>query len=95
MCGRVAETGVAVEAASRPQPHEYLARAPFESPLQFDGVVARLKDKQRYGPHFPEPPQQSPDLLAVASAFASRSGRRRFTSTGAVQLSRTKPQAVR
>src|SRR5215211_147910 len=62
--GRVAETGVAVEAASRPQPHEYLARAPFESSLQFDGVVARVKDEQRYGPHFPEPPQQSPDLLS-------------------------------
>ena len=65
MRGRVAKAGVAVEAAPRPQANEDLARAPFESPLQFDGIVTRVEDEQRDGGGSScfEPSQQSLDLL--------------------------------
>src|SRR5215218_10290856 len=43
--GRIAVARVAVEATPRPQADEDLARAPFQPPLQLDGVVARIEDE--------------------------------------------------
>jgi hypothetical protein len=41
---RTSEARIAVEAASCSQADEYLARAPLESLLHFDGIVARVED---------------------------------------------------
>ena len=63
---RIAQVGVAIEAPPRPQADEDLARAPLQSPLQFDGVVARVENEQRSGSSgllLSESAQQSPDLL--------------------------------
>jgi len=46
VCGWIRETRVAVEAASRSQTEEDLARASLESLLQLDGVIARVEDEQ-------------------------------------------------
>jgi hypothetical protein len=61
--GRTSEARIAVEAASCPQTDEYLARAPLESLLHFDGIVARVEDEQGEGLSPPEPTQQDLHLL--------------------------------
>ena len=60
---RVAQTRVAVEAAPGAQAEEDLARAPLQSLLHLDGVVARIEDEQGNGPSFPESVQQGLHLL--------------------------------
>jgi hypothetical protein len=47
VCGWIRETRVAVEAPTRSQTDEDLARASLESLLQLDGVIARVEDEQR------------------------------------------------
>jgi hypothetical protein len=59
----VAQARVAVEAASRPQTEEDLARAPFEPLLHLDGIVARIEDEQGKNVSLPEPTQQDLHLL--------------------------------
>src|SRR5215212_9573715 len=63
----VAQARVAVEAAPGAQAHEDLARAPLQSLLHLDGVVACIEDEQR-GSVSPTrrkvPPQESPHLLS-------------------------------
>jgi hypothetical protein len=54
---------IAVEAASCPQTQEYLARAPFEPLLHFEGIVTRIEDEQGEDLSPPEPTQQSLHLL--------------------------------
>src|SRR5215213_3444453 len=58
VCGRIREARVTVEAPSRSQADEDLARAPLQPPLQLDGVVARVEDENRDGLYFFELTQQ-------------------------------------
>jgi hypothetical protein len=63
---RLAQARVAVEAAPGAQADEDLARAPLQSLLHLDGIVARIEDEQRgsVGPTRRKgPPQQRPHLL--------------------------------
>jgi hypothetical protein len=63
--GRIAEARITVEATPRPQAEEDLARAPFQPPLQLDGVVARVEDEQgsSSSPLLSESAQQGLHLL--------------------------------
>jgi hypothetical protein len=63
--GRIAEARITVEATPRPQADEDLARAPFQPPLQLDGVVARVEDEQgsSSSPLLSESAQQGLHLL--------------------------------
>ena len=66
MFGRVREARVAVEAAPGAQADEDLARAPLQSLLHLDGVVARIEDEHRgnVGPTRRKgPAQKRPHLL--------------------------------
>ena len=94
MCSRrVAEARVAVEAAPRSQTDEDLARTPLQPLLHLDGIVARIEDEQGSSVSFlaRTTGRSRNDLTcSAATTLASWAGRTRSTSTGAVQLSRTK-----
>jgi len=62
---RTSEARIAVEVASCAQTDEYLARAPLESLLHFDGIITRVEDEQGEGLSPPEPTQQDLHLLGA------------------------------
>ena len=90
MRGRIGEARIAVEATPRPQADEDPARATLQRPLQLRGVVARAEDEQGTASTVKER-LSSFSICSAAIVPGSCSGRTRTTSTGAVQLSRTKP----
>ena len=59
----VAEVRGAVEAAPRPQADEDLAPAPLQTPLQLDGVLARVEDEQGSDYLLGRPEKERLDLL--------------------------------
>ena len=87
---RAGEARIGVEAATRSQPDEDLARIPLQSSLHLDGIVAGVEDEQGSCPLRGRPAQERFHLLGGHLALASRAGRTRRRSTGAVQLSRAR-----
>ena len=92
MFRRVVQTRVAVEAATGAQAEEDLARAPLQSLLHLDGVLARIEDEQGNDPSFPEPVQHKAFTWAHASwdnalrgvSSGDRSGGRGGSECGAL-----------
>lgn len=85
---------ISVEATPGAQPNQDLRAALLEPLLQFDGVVARVEDKQRdrcCGLFLLGQPAEQPFHLLAGDCVGVVRGRYALdVHTGAVQLSRTK-----
>jgi hypothetical protein len=89
--GRSSEARLGVEATPCPQTDEDLARrTPLQPLLHLDGIVAGVEDEQGSGPLLGRPAQKRFHLLGGHLVSIPRGAETRSTSTGAVQLSRTK-----
>jgi hypothetical protein len=90
-CRWTSEARIGVEATPRSQTDEHLARTLLKPLLQFHGIVACIKDEQGDDPLLLMPEAEKRfDLLGGHLIGVLPRARTRRTSTGAVQLSRTK-----
>ena len=88
--GWAGEARIGIEAAAGTQTDEDLAPTPLEPPLHLDRIVAGVEDEQGSVPFLLGRPAQNRFHLLDGDLVGVLRGRTRSTSTGAVQLSRTK-----
>ena len=85
------EARIGLEATPSSQTDEDLTQSPLLQPLlHLDRIVARVEDEQGSGPLLGRPVQKRFHLLGGHLVSIPRGAETRSTSTGAVQLSRTK-----